>query len=50
VRAGGIPTLELALVAVPEPISCDAHIFLPEETVEALIALGWTPPVRDRHV
>jgi hypothetical protein len=42
---GLVPTLELDLViGRGADIESPVHVVLPEETVAALIALGWVPP------
>lgn len=45
-RPGDLPNVTLGLAAELGPIDGDAQVWLPPETREALIALGWTPPAQ----
>ncbi|MCU1612610.1 MAG: hypothetical protein JWO98_150 [Frankiales bacterium] len=44
---GDIPrmTVDLLLLDVTELQDAEAQVLIPDATVEALVALGWTPPV-----
>lgn len=44
-HVGEMPHLEVDMIVLhPAEVDGDAEVTVPPDTVEALIALGWTPP------
>jgi len=43
-----VPVLELDLIAYEVTTDAEAEVVIPDRTREALLALGWTPPVEEQ--